>query len=44
MECVEEYLDNKGAFCNGSESNDGDNDDENYNEKIEAVVRRCSSK
>ena len=43
-EWVEEFLDDKGAFYNGSESDDGDNDDENYNENMEAVVRRCSSK
>ena len=35
-EWVEEFLDDKGA--------NGDNDDENYNENMEAVVRRCSSK
>ena len=27
-----------------SESDDSDNDDENYNENIEAFVRKCSSK
>ena len=43
-EWVEDFLDDKGAFYNGSESDDGDNDDENYNENMEAVVRRCSSK
>ena len=43
-EWVEEFLDDKGAFYNGSENDDGDNDDENYNENMEAVVRRCSSK
>ena len=42
-ERLEEFLDNKGAFYNGTESVDSDNDDENYNENIEAVVRRCSS-
>ena len=41
---VDEFLDNKGAFYNGSENDDGDNDDENYNENMEAVVGRCSSK
>ena len=40
-EWVEKFLDDKGAFYNGS---DGDNDDENYNENIEAVVRIGSSK
>ena len=43
-EWVEEFLDNKGAFYNGSQSDHGDNDDENYNENMEAVVRKCSSK
>ena len=42
-EWVEEFLDDKGAFYTGSESDDGDND-ENYNKNMEAVVRRCSSK
>ena len=41
---VRKFLDNKSAFYNGSESDDSDNDDENYNENIEAVVCRCSSK
>ena len=43
-EWVEEFLDDKGAFYNGRESDDGDNDDENYNENMEVVVRRCSLK
>ena len=43
-EWLEEFLDDKAAFCNGIESNDSDNDYENYNENIETVVRRCSSK
>ena len=43
-EWVEEFLDDKGAFYNGSESDDSDNDDEIYNENMEAVVRRCSFK
>ena len=43
-EWLEEFIDDKGAFYDGSESDDSDNDDENYNENIEAVVRRCSSK
>ena len=30
-EWVEDLLDDKGAFYNGSESDDDDNDDENYN-------------
>ena len=37
-EWLEEFLNNKAAFYNGLECNDGDNDDENYNENIEAVV------
>ena len=43
-EWLEEFLEDKGAFCNGFESDDIDNDDENYNEIIGAVVCRCSSK
>ena len=43
-EWSEEFLDDKGAFCNGFESDDIDNDDENYNKIIGAVVHRCSSK
>ena len=43
-EWLEEFLDDKGAFYDGSESDDSENDDENYTENIEAVVRRCSSK
>ena len=31
----------KGAFFNGIESDNSDNDDENYNENIGAVIRRC---
>ena len=31
-EWLEEFLDSKGAFCNG---NEGDNDDEGYNENNE---------
>ena len=34
-EWLEEFLDNKDAFYNGSESDDSDNDDENYNENSE---------
>ena len=34
----------KVTFCNGSESDDGDNDDKNYNENMVAVVLRYSSK
>ena len=37
-EQVEEFLDDIGAFYNGNESDDGDNDDENYNENMEIVV------
>ena len=43
-EWLEEILDDKGVFYNRIESDDSDNDDENYNENIEAVIRRCSSK
>ena len=43
-ERLEEFLDDKGAFSNDSESDDSDNDDENYNENTEPFVRRCSSK
>ena len=43
-ECLEAFLEEKSAFSNGSESDDSDNDDENYNENTEAVVRKCSSK
>ena len=32
------------AALDGSESDDSENDDEIYNESIEAVVRRCFSK
>ena len=44
MEWLEKFLDNKSAFYNGSESDDSNNGEEDYNENIEAVVRRCSSK
>ena len=37
-EWLENFLDDKGAFYNGSESDESD-DDENYNENIEAAVR-----
>ena len=43
-EWLEEFSDDKAAFYNGSESNDSDNDDGNYNENIEAVVRGYSLK
>ena len=43
-EWFEEFLDNKSAFYNGSESDDSDNDAKNYSENIEAVVYSCSSK
>ena len=43
-EWVEEFLDDKGEFYNGSESDDGDNDDKNYNENMEVVIPRCLSK
>ena len=42
-EWLEVFLDNKCGFSDGSESDDSDNDDENYNENIEAFVqKRCS--
>ena len=46
VEWVEEFLDDKGAFYISCGSGDGDNnEDENYYENIiEAVVLRCSSK
>ena len=34
-EWLEEFLDDKGAFYNGGESDESDNDDENYNENKE---------
>ena len=43
-EWLEGFLDDKGAFYNSSKSDGTENDDENYNEKIDDVVRRCSSK
>ena len=43
-EWLEEFLDDKAAFYNGSDSDVRDNDDENYNENIETAVHRCSSK
>ena len=44
VEWLEKFLDNKSAFYNGSESDDSNNDEEDYNENIGALVRRCSSK
>ena len=41
---VKIFLDDRGAFQSDIESDDGDNNDENYNENMEAVVCRCSSK
>ena len=41
---LEEFLYDKATFYNGSENDDSENDDENYNEKIEAVARGCYSK
>ena len=43
-EWLEEFLDDKGAFYNGIESDDSDNDDENYKENIGPVVCKCFSK
>ena len=34
---LEEFLDNKGGFYNGIESNESDNDDEIYNENNEQL-------
>ena len=34
-ECLEEFLDNEGAFFNGSKNHDSGNDDENYNRNNE---------
>ena len=34
-EWLQKFLDDKDAFYNGSESDDSDNNDENYNENIE---------
>ena len=42
-EWLEEFLDDKGAFYNGIESDDSD-DDKNYKENIGPVVCKCSSK
>ena len=42
-EWLEAFLDDKSALFDGSESDDSDNHD-NYNENMEAFVRRCSSK
>ena len=36
-EWLEQFFDKKGAFYNGSESGDSDNDDENYNENNEQL-------
>ena len=41
---VRRILRHKGAFYNGGDSDDSDNDDENFNENIEAFVYRRSSK
>ena len=43
-EWLEEFLDDKGAFYDGSEIDVSENDDENYTKNFEAVVCRCSSK
>ena len=43
-EWLEEFLDDKSAFYNGIESDDSNNDDEIYNEDIEAVFHRCCSR
>ena len=41
-EWLEELFNNKRAFYDGSEGDDSDNNDEDYNANIEAVVHRCS--
>ena len=41
---VEEFWDDKSTFYNCREKDDSDNDDEDYNENIEAVAHRCCSK
>ena len=41
---IEEFLDDKNAFYNGSESDDRDGGDANYNENLEAVVHTRFSK
>ena len=43
-EWLEEFLDDKGAFDYGGESDDSENDDENDAENIVAVVRGRFSK
>ena len=43
-EWLEEFLDDKGVFADGSESDDSGNDDDNCTENTRAVVCRCSSK
>ena len=43
-EWLGEFLYDKGAFYDVSESDDIENNDDDYTENIEAVVRRCSSK
>ena len=43
-EWLEVFLGDTSAFCNGSESDDSDNVDEDYNENIAEVVRRCCLK
>ena len=34
QECFEEFLEGKGSFYKGRESDDSDNDDENYKERV----------
>ena len=43
-EWLEEFLDDKSAFYDGSKRDDSENNDQNYTKNIEVVVRRCSSK
>ena len=42
-EWLEEFLDDKVTFYNGSESDDSKNDYDNYKENIKAFVLRCFS-
>ena len=43
-EWLEKVSDEKGAFYYCSENDGSENDDDNYTENIEAVVRKCTSK
>ena len=43
-EWLEEFLDDKRAFYDHSESYDSKNDDDNYTDNLEAAVHGCSLK